>query len=619
MPERAAKIHIEGIKSAFRRSGSEALGQSQQETPQSSVVVAHDQKTLGHTSLSSLNEFYEAREHIKPGLVPSSPKKGVRIHEHGAVHGTKERPQFAINGSSRAVRHMEESIDPKTKAPVGKSRSELHLKVLEPAARPVEKDARRFTSPTVPTLKLFRTSEDRHLRGSRGLRAGRALMDDVLSLDLHNLRKNMALDVPNHELVRMRNLIVVRRNMQKRKRDLDEQIKVGNKISEGHENFVTAYNMLTGIRVAVSRCAGMTGTLSDGDFSATKKLTFSMDGSELTPLSKYDFKFKDYSPLVFKELRSIFGIDPADYLMSITGKYILLELGSPGKSGSFLYYLRDFRFIIKTVHHLEHKQMRRILRDYHAHVKANPNTLITQIYGLHRLKVKGGMKRLHFVVMNNLFPPHRDIHVKYDLKGSTFGRYTRVPKGENPALPTNTLKDLNWLENREKIYFGPDKRKLFLQQLEADVRLLKKINVMDYSLLLGIHDLKKGNAALLTLLVFDPKSSDKAELIKTNPRDIVRDTDLPQDVFPGRSKYIFYGHNGGIRATNDSNEPLQQIYYLGIIDCLTNYSLRKRLETFWRSLSLPRGTVSAVPADEYGDRFLRFITEAIEDKKVKAD
>ncbi|GEQ70621.1 hypothetical protein JCM33374_g4299 [Metschnikowia sp. JCM 33374] len=425
---------------------------------------------------------------------------------------------------------------------------------------------------------------------------------------------------PDSELARMKSALVTK-NLQRKKDVLEDATCImGNKITEGHENFVMAYNMLTGIRVAVSRCSGVMRNLSDSDFSETKKLTFDMDGTELTPSSKYDFKFKDYSPAVFRELRSLFGIDPADYLMSITGKYILSELGSSGKSGSFFYYSRDYRFIIKTIHHSEHKQLRRILKDYYLHVKNNPNTMVSQFYGLHRLKVQGGMKRIHFLVMNNLFPPHRDIHIKYDLKGSTWGRYTKIPANmqESGDISQLTLKDLNWLERKDNIKFGPEKKKIFLAQLEADIKLLKKINVMDYSLLLGIHDVKKGNSETVAKLsVFDPKSNLKAEVFKTNPRDIDRENDLPSDVFPGRSKYIFYGHNGGIRATNENNEPVSEIYYLGIIDCLTNYSFKKRLETAWRSLSHSRSTISALPAHEYGDRFLKFIKDGLSDVKVK--
>ncbi|CAX42635.1 1-phosphatidylinositol-4-phosphate kinase, putative [Candida dubliniensis CD36] len=425
-----------------------------------------------------------------------------------------------------------------------------------------------------------------------------------------------------HEIQRMRDSILLKRHMKKRPTE-EDKVLVGNKISEGHENFVMAYNMLTGIRVAVSRCSGVMRKLTDEDFTATKKLSFNFDGSELTPSSKYDFKFKDYCPEVFRELRQIFGIDPADYLVSITGKYILSELGSPGKSGSFFYYSRDFRFIIKTIHHSEHKQLLRMLKDYHHHVKDNPNTLISQFYGLHRVKMPlfgGGSRKVHFVVMNNLFPPHRDIHIKYDLKGSTWGRKTSVfSEWDEKEISKHTLKDLNWLERNQKIQFGPEKRHIFFKQLESDVKLLQKVNVMDYSLLLGIHDVKKGNSADIEkqLSVFEPKSFDKRALINTNPRDLDRQQDLPNDVFPGRSKYVFYGHDGGIRATNEENIPTSEIYYLGIIDCLTNYSLKKRLETCWRSLSHPRQTISAVPAKEYGDRFLEFIKKGTTQLKKK--
>ena len=91
-------------------------------------------------------------------------------------------------------------------------------------------------------------------------------------------------------------------------------------------------------------------SLSDEDFTARHKFSFDIIGNELTPSAKYDFKFKDYAPWVFRTLREdSFQLDPADYLLSLTSKYILSELGSPGKSGSFFYFSRDFRFIIKTI------------------------------------------------------------------------------------------------------------------------------------------------------------------------------------------------------------------------------------------------------------------------------
>jgi 1-phosphatidylinositol-4-phosphate 5-kinase len=234
-------------------------------------------------------------------------------------------------------------------------------------------------------------------------------------------------------------------------------------------------------------------------------LTFlSSLGNELTPSVKYDFKFKDYAPWVFRQLREeYFHLDPADYLLSLTEKYILSELGSPGKSGSFFYFTRDYRFIIKTIHHSEHKFIRSILKNYHEHIKTNPHTLLSRFYGLHRVKLPRGRK-IHFVIMNNLFPPHKDIHETYDLKGSTVGRLYPEEKARMKEFKV-TLKDLNWINRGKTLELGPEKRALLTEQLRRDSELLRKIHVMDYSLLVGIHNMKRGNKDNLrrnTLKVF---------------------------------------------------------------------------------------------------------------------
>lgn len=317
------------------------------------------------------------------------------------------------------------------------------------------------------------------------------------------------------------------------------------------------------------------------------------------PSAKYDFKFKDYAPWVFRHLRALFRLDPADYLMSLTGKYILSELGSPGKSGSFFYFSRDYKYIIKTIHHAEHKFLRKILKDYYEHVSQNPNTLISQFYGLHRVKMPYGRK-IHFVIMNNLFPQHRDIHQTFDLKGSTVGRdYREEDLEKNPRA---TLKDLNWLRRRRHLELGIHKKHLFLQQLERDVRLLQKLKIMDYSLLIGIHDLRKGNEENLrdkTLQLFNPtgdgpsdeldrhsvlmrtpsklesarKTRELRQMLKSErPVPLGQTPDrMPDELAAGHCRGgIFYADDGGLRATHENNSPGDEVYYLGVIDCLTH-------------------------------------------------
>lgn len=98
----------------------------------------------------------------------------------------------------------------------------------------------------------------------------------------------------------------------------DERVLMGTRISEGHQNYVLMYNMLTGIRIAVSRVtAKIDRPITDEDYVAAHKLAFDVVGDELTPGAKYDFKFKDYAPWVFRNLREKFGVDPADYLVGI--------------------------------------------------------------------------------------------------------------------------------------------------------------------------------------------------------------------------------------------------------------------------------------------------------------
>ncbi|WWC57693.1 uncharacterized protein I303_100227 [Kwoniella dejecticola CBS 10117] len=404
------------------------------------------------------------------------------------------------------------------------------------------------------------------------------------------------------------------------------KVLVGNLIGEDHVNYVLMYNMLTGIRIGVSRCqAKIKRPLTDEDYLARHKFSFDIVGNELTPSAKYDFKFKDYAPWIFRDLRDEhFHLDPADYLLSLTAKYILSELGSPGKSGSFFYFSRDYRFIIKTISHAEHKFLRSILKDYHEHIKTNPHTLLSRFYGLHRVKLPRGRK-IHFVIMNNLFPPHRDIHETYDLKGSAFGReYSEEKAKTNPKA---VLKDKNWVNRNRSLELGPEKRALLLEQLRRDMEFLKRVKVMDYSLLVGIHNMERGNRDNLRenqLQMFHPEvppprrkpSAIKQSAEASNVRKAVRRSDpkmldvtsqLPSSDSADRRHFLFYQDEGGLRATDEANQNMDVIYYLGIIDICTPYNSLKKIEHFWKSMTEDRHTISCIDPITYGQRFLNFL------------
>lgn len=214
------------------------------------------------------------------------------------------------------------------------------------------------------------------------------------------------------------------------------------------------------------------------------------------------------------------------------------------------------------------------------------------------MKIPYGRK-IHFVVMNNLFPPHRDIHHTFDLKGSTIGRDFKEEDLEHN--PRATLKDLNWLRRNYHFEFGQRKKDLFVEQMKRDVALLQRLNIMDYSMLVGIHDLNKGNDEKLrdkTLQVFQPggdgtpepqvniltRTPSKLEnarqarqlrqiIKKEKPVPIDKSTSkMPDEMLEERKHFVFYSDDGGFRASHGDDSPGEEIYYLGIIDCLTQAS-----------------------------------------------
>ncbi|KAJ3413105.1 Phosphatidylinositol-4-phosphate 5-kinase [Chytridiales sp. JEL 0842] len=403
---------------------------------------------------------------------------------------------------------------------------------------------------------------------------------------------------------------------------------IGTPVKEGHSNYMLMFDMLTGIRVSVSRCiAKPPRRLEDTDFTAAHKLAFDVSGNELTPSASYDFKFKDYSPWVFRGIREIFKIDPSDYLISLTGKYVLSELGSPGKSGSFFYFSRDYNYIIKTIHTSEFRFLRSILKDYYQHVKENPQTLLCRIFGLHRVKLPG-KKKIHFVVMGNVFPSNKDIHETYDLKGSTVGRLTRDDG------PSAVMKDLNWLEKERTLHLGPQKRAMFLHQVTKDVKFLKRMQIMDYSLLIGVHDLVKGNKENIrdaTLAVFEPNAETLSRRKEKVPsrrsskssamRRALSDHDpvqlsasqasLPEHLPPERMSFFFYQDMGGVMASDEQDLPKKEVYFIGIIDILTKYNAAKKIEHFFKSVTQNATQISAVSPDVYASRFEEFLQKHV--------
>ncbi|XP_077244556.1 phosphatidylinositol 4-phosphate 5-kinase 9-like isoform X2 [Tasmannia lanceolata] len=344
--------------------------------------------------------------------------------------------------------------------------------------------------------------------------------------------------------------------------------------------------------------------------------------------------------LGIRNLREMFKIDAADYMVSIGGNDALRELSSPGKSGSVFFLSQDDRFMIKTLRKSEVQVLLRMLPKYHHHVRTYENTLITKFFGLHRIKPSSGQK-FRFVVMGNMFCTELRIHRRFDLKGSSLGRSAnKIEIDEN-----TTLKDLDL---NYCFYLEPSWRDSLLKQIEIDSRFLESQHIMDYSLLLGVHYrapqhlLRHQNVTADGLaivaedaqeeeisnypqgLVLVPRGTDENSVV-VGPQSHIRGSRLRASaagdeevdlLLPGTARLqIQLGVNMPARAehipTEEKTQLFHQVYdvvlYVGIIDILQDYNMSKKIEHAYKSLQFDSLSISAVDPMLYSHRFLQFI------------
>merc|ERR1711974_107826 len=105
---------------------------------------------------------------------------------------------------------------------------------------------------------------------------------------------------------------------------------------------------------------------------------------------------------------------------------------------------------------------------------SSPNTLLNHIFGFHRIGL------IPFIVLKNVFFTLLPIDEVYDLKGSEYGRTNTEGRG--------VLKDLDF---KRKLNLTPEMRTKFLAQINADSKFLEELQLIDCSLLVGIHYVDK--------------------------------------------------------------------------------------------------------------------------------
>uniref|UniRef100_A0A3Q1GUF4 Phosphatidylinositol-4-phosphate 5-kinase, type I, gamma b n=1 Tax=Acanthochromis polyacanthus TaxID=80966 RepID=A0A3Q1GUF4_9TELE len=334
------------------------------------------------------------------------------------------------------------------------------------------------------------------------------------------------------------------------------------------------------------------------DFYVVESIFFPSEGSNLTPAHHFpDFRFKTYAPVAFRYFRELFGIRPDDYLYSLCNEP-LIELTNPGASGSIFYVTRDDEFIIKTVQHKEAEFLQKLLPGYYMNLNQNPRTLLPKFFGLYCVQCGG--KNIRIVVMNNILPRSVRMHLKFDLKGSTYKR--RASKKEREKSKP-TFKDLDFLNDvPEGLTLDQDTFSALVKTLQRDCLVLESFKIMDYSLLLGIHNKTQAEREQQSQGSpaggGDEKKPAGQRALYTTAMESIQGGSTCRDTLDHDDTM------GGIPAVGSKGERL--LLFIGIIDILQSYRLIKKLEHSWKSLIHDGDTVSVHRPSFYAERFYKF-------------
>ncbi|CAM6031949.1 unnamed protein product, partial [Sphagnum compactum] len=239
----------------------------------------------------------------------------------------------------------------------------------------------------------------------------------------------------------------------------------------------------------------------------------------------------------------------------------------------------------------------------------NPRTLLPKFFGHYSYIC--GLKNVRIIAMNNLLPSYLKMHQKYDLKGSTYRR--KADKYERQK-DSPTYKDLDFIEHHPNgLQLESEKFDALIKTIERDCRVLKNFNIMDYSLLIGIHNLD-----LAAMEKNNKDQPDSAEQAATEDRSVsifcttmesiganVEPIDSEEDV-----------SLGGIPALNSKGERL--LLFIGIIDILQSYRLMKKLEHTWKAMFHDGDSISVHRPRFYARRFLNFMKKSVF-KKIPSD
>eukprot|EP01135_Chromosphaera_perkinsii_P001317 Nk52_evm44s164 gene=Nk52_evmTU44s164 len=207
-----------------------------------------------------------------------------------------------------------------------------------------------------------------------------------------------------------------------------------------------------------------------------------------------NFMCRVYYASEFAKLRSLCleGSEDA-FLLSLSKSMKWQTTG--GKSGSAFSKMADDRFIMKEMSRLEVQSFLDFGNEYFEYTMNNIRTkqpsVLAKILGVYRISFKNGRSTgrhmQHVLVMENLFYG-RKISRIFDLKGSMRSRYVQSSGNGNDVLMDENLLEFIY---ESPLFLRPHSKTVLKRCIWNDTLFLCNLQVMDYSLLVGIDETNK--------------------------------------------------------------------------------------------------------------------------------
>ncbi|CDO92951.1 unnamed protein product [Kluyveromyces dobzhanskii CBS 2104] len=186
---------------------------------------------------------------------------------------------------------------------------------------------------------------------------------------------------------------------------------------------------------------------------------------------------------------------------------------SGGKSGSAFLKTLDDRFVIKELSHSELDAFINFSSSYFEYMSQalfhDLPTALAKILGFYQIQIRNSATvksfKMDVIIMENVFYKRKSTRI-FDLKGSMRNRHVEQTGKENEVLLDENMVEYIY---ESPIFVREYDKKLLRASLWNDTLFLAKMNVMDYSLVIGVdsetHSLSVGIIDCIRTFTWDKK------------------------------------------------------------------------------------------------------------------